>query len=42
MPKDFEPIKYWVNSAANTLRYDDYKFKFYKKATYEYASKWMN
>lgn len=22
-------------------RYDDYKFKFYKKATYEYARKWL-
>jgi len=23
-------------------RYDDYKFKFYKKATREYATKWMD
>jgi len=22
-------------------RYDDYKFKFYKKATHEYAKKWL-
>lgn len=24
-----------------SARYDDYKFKFYKKATKEYASKWL-
>lgn len=31
-----------ISSFNLSARYDDYKQEFYKKATYEYALKWLN
>lgn len=31
-----------ISSFNIAARYDDYKFKFYKKATKEYAKKWLS
>lgn len=31
-----------ISSFNISARYDDYKQSFYKKATYDYASKWLN
>lgn len=37
-----ELIDYWEKSAKDALdTYDDYKNQFYKKATPEYADKWL-
>jgi len=31
-----------INTFNINTRYDDYKYKFYKKATLEYTAKWQN